>query len=504
MGGSGCRALFDQPENLYLYVIAYRGTGYDRLYGTATEEVKQCLRYMDQGIGAYPILCTRLRAKQEYLHGTYANQVFVPQRMDLPTVGDKCPQPVYLNMGAANETRATENRLMRTRHLVGESSALREILLERKLREHILGDKSVKTCIFEDKRSNQLSRKKYESALYANSAFVNLLKRHASTKDTSALVKAGFLNVNTGVTCFSLSNAKWLFHGGKTEVYSLMDITTGEDIYLREEVSIEESLKVGGIRLTPIIGNKMKPVMTSRTVGLWQINSTMLDWADEKCRQLREARDLVGGPISRPDLLAIFSKDREWVNDDSLLIQVALNDCAQFSRETCVAILVTDDRRLANQMSNTCNIDVIRVRPLSLVGLLPFQKWDSSMKIETSTIINLIRKDIPSLTKIIKLGPYLDTGSIASACSKLTYMPKDVCESPTRGLYTELDSGIDAWGKRYCHYAISQIPYVQFAETEVHRPSFQHRRYRTNRSYSFEADTKIRMDYVHGSHTGTL
>jgi len=103
-----------EDENLYLSVHAYRGGRCQRIYGSATRELRQALSSLERGEALMPILCRRLRDRQEYLHGTYAEKIFIPTRAYQDTYGERLPEPLIMASGGANLFTSFENRLLRT------------------------------------------------------------------------------------------------------------------------------------------------------------------------------------------------------------------------------------------------------------------------------------------------------------------------------------------------------------------------------------------------------
>lgn len=97
-GGIGAQSLWDNCYNLFISVMEYRGGGYDRVYGTAIEELKDILKVYDSGsLSEYkiPKLCEKLRDKHEYLHGTYDEKVFIMNKELNSKVFNKELTPVY-------------------------------------------------------------------------------------------------------------------------------------------------------------------------------------------------------------------------------------------------------------------------------------------------------------------------------------------------------------------------------------------------------------------------
>lgn len=142
----------------------------------------------------------------------------------------------------------------------------------------------------------------------------------------------------------------------------MRDISLSEDIFVREEVSSEETFKVSGLPLKPIIGGVGNIRLTVSKVGLYQINSTMEEWAEDLLSRLVSERSALGRPLTPQEVGPICDKDPEWVNDDSGLIAQCLRSVSDSTVGHTVA-LISGDRRLGNQMAETCNVTVVRIRP---------------------------------------------------------------------------------------------------------------------------------------------
>lgn len=412
MGGSGCRAAFQQPDNLYLSVLAYRGGGYTRIYGTATEELRQCLDHLERGQATMPVLCTRLRDRQEYLHGTYAEKVFVPTSTMMSREIGILPTALVRASGGSNRYSAFENRLVRTKRVVDAAGAEREYAHTVRLRAQLLDVVNpvpiTDACLSSIRRTG---RARFWDALSANSAFANLLARTATLKDVKALTNEDFLVVNTGVTAFRKWNADWLFNGGKSGDFSIDDLTTVRDLYVRSEVSEEETLKVGGLVLTPFVGNTPRRVVTRAKVGLYQINESMEEWADDLLGRLTQLRDEKGTPLTAEEAHTVYEQNTEWVNDDTALIGRCLRETQSLHYRSSRVCLISADKRLANQMANTCQTLVCLVHPTDYIT------W--SVGIARSIQDPLTPDELePYLERRGREDPiryvYMDWGSIAS------------------------------------------------------------------------------------------
>nr|UYL94517.1 MAG: hypothetical protein [Leptosphaeria biglobosa narnavirus 2] len=369
MGGTGVTALFDNPNNVFLYVLAYRGGSYRRIYATACSELREYLYNLERGIQSAPILCPRLREKQEYFWGTYAEKVFIPKAGGV-TNDDEPPPPLYEQTGGQNRYQNFENRLLRTRHVVTRKQAQVEWAHTRRLQ-------SIFLCLFDkmevferiDKDRSRTMRARYDNALAANSALQNLLRREAGQSDAMKLMGSdNFYTLTVGKRDFTRADAEWVYLNGQGESYSLHDVSLSEDIFVREEVSVEETFKVGGIPLRPYFscGEQLRP--TKIKVGLYNINQTMEEWSENLLERLRNERDRLGRPLRPSEMGPICDQDREWVNDDSGLIAQA-HRVTSGTKASYKVVLVSRDRRLANQMAETCNATVIRLDPREFVRL---------------------------------------------------------------------------------------------------------------------------------------
>nr|WPR16635.1 MAG: RNA-dependent RNA polymerase [Dracophyllum associated narna-like virus 3] len=456
MGGSGARALFDNPTNLYLSVKAYRGGGYDRLYGSATQEVRQCLGSLDRGIGATPVLCHRLRDRQEYLHGTYADKILIPPLRSMKRGVEALPDPLYESVGNQNRFQSVEARLTRTKALIGRRDAERELEKTLKTHEALIGTTSSMYAFEQWKRNRSAARRKFDSALQANSAFIRLLTRCANGHEVETLIREGFLSVGCGVTKFSKWDAQWLFLGGKGETFTIENLTLSEDMFIREEVSTEESFKVGGIPLEFTTSGKTRVEVTSCRVGLYQINNSMLSWSNDIVERLKTRREELQSILLPSDLLEIFGEDLEWVNDDTMLIAKCLRDTENMTNAFSV-LLVSNDRRLANQMANTANITVYRVGPSDVICNIHREVWDSSSRIGVEELMPFLSSIRTGEGYRKPVAVYIDTGSLASACSKLwadeSQLPGD------RITYQRelIGYGVNDAGYRYSNYRLLPI-----------------------------------------------
>nr|WNA22209.1 MAG: RdRp [Plasmopara viticola lesion associated narnavirus 3] len=472
MGGSGCRVPFGDPTNLHLYVHAYRAGRCQRIYGSATRELRQSLSSLEEGKVIMPVLCRRLRDRQEYLHGTYAEKVFVPTRQYMSSFGNKLPEPLIKASGGANLFSSFENRLQRTRHLVTRTAAEREWEFSTRIRASLLSrykpiPESDSELAFVKKRA----RAEFGDALNANTALAHLLERKGSIEDVIALTNDNFHVVNCGATHFTKWDAEWLFFGGKSENFSIEDLTTSEDLFVRKEVSEEESMKVGSIPLRPLIRNT-KQVLTTTTVGLYQIGVGMYEWAQDLTDRLVKHRDEMGKPLSRADALQDYEVNPEWVNDDSLIIARCRRDTRGGSQRSTYVVLVSADKKLGHQLSNSCNVQVIRVHPVEYIRYTRRKNVPPLEEVEG----RLFKEELRSLREdTIIQQVYVDTGSVNAFLSRM-----EVDELRSLKMKEVTQSYVNpVTGKRTYRYTLhdvpeqtSSVPYV------IHTPVLVSKRFR--------------------------
>jgi hypothetical protein len=472
MGGSGVRAPYDDPLNLYLYVHGYRGGKYQRVYGSATRELSDCLDYLERGQASMPILCRRLRDKQEYLHGTYAEKILVPPTRLMDESKETLPRPLITASGGANRFVAYENRLIRTRKILPRSVAEREWLYCQRVRRQLLSGSTLNETDSLIKLERARARAKFGGALNANAAFVNLLKRQATPGDVKELIEQGFLAVSSGVTHFSLWDAQWLVSGGRKETVSIEDLDIREDLFLRTDVSEEETYKVGGIPLDVMYSHGIRRYITTTSVGLYQINQSMNDWATNLVDRLVNRRG--GGNALTPDeAIQEYIKDPEWVNDDSTIIGRALIEHAGANFRTTRVVLISDDRRLANQLANTANLQVIRLPTRTYIL---WADWESIPNPKDPSIEDVLDFVPQSGRRDPVRAVYTDTGSLAATQAKLEAVSTDrPGEYYTR---TIRQIGYDTCGKRFARYTLTPSKHLPYMRVEIHNPVLIPRRQR--------------------------
>jgi len=453
MGGTGVTALFDNSNNVFLYVLAYKGGKYRRIYATACAEMRNYLYDLEREIQTAPILCPRLREKQEYFWGTYDHMVFVPKGMNVGDI-DSPPMPLYEATGGQNRYQNFENRLIRTRHLVSRKNALTEWAHTRRLRNIFHGlFPSMESYSDIDKSRSQILRARFDGALSANTALQNLLRREAGKQDAIEMMgNANFLTVTSGRKDFTREDAEWVYLNGQGENYSLQDVTLSEDMFVREEVSAEETFKVGGIPLRPYFsgGPQLRPSRTK--VGLYQINSTMEEWSEDLLHRLMTERGRLGRPLHPTEVGPIFDVNREWVNDDRGLISQCHRDVSG-PKARYIVVLVSGDRRLANKMAETCNVTIIRLDPREFVR----QALSDGLTVDSLISCDFLKSHGYSFDYA-----YVDTGSISAVGSQLAEEDGIIYRR------TLLDTG---WrgDSRFSQYTLSKVNKRRL-KSETHHP----------------------------------
>jgi hypothetical protein len=450
MGGMGVTPLFDNSDNILLYVKAYRGGTYSRIYGTAVAELSSCLMYLERGKQTAPVLSQRLRERQDYFWGTFADKVFVPKHPQLISEkGKGAPKPLYEATGGSNNFQAFESRLTRTKHLVPRSKAEIEWESSRRLRGLM---EAIYSDVFQlDKESRvqrTVVRSHYDNALNSNAALQRLLNREASGSDVKRLIgDKNFRMITTGKREFTRSDATWVYNDGRGELYSLKDISLSEDMYVRKEVSEEETFKVGGLKLSPIIGDVRKQVTTVTKVGLYEINKTMESWSDDLLDRLIKRADETSRPLPRNHLEEVFWEDPEWVNDDSGLIGRCLNENRQASVKSLAVLLVSDDHRLGNQMARQCSLTVHRFSSRDFMSLATAHGLTVSSTCDfTPMIPHMVRPTHPPSERL-----YVDTGSLLAQGSRMEVVGDSII---TRTL---LRTGWNSTGQRTSQARIEPV-----------------------------------------------
>jgi len=416
-----------------------------------------------------PILCKRLRDRQEYLHGTYAAKIFIPTREYKDSFAEKLPEPLIVASAGSNMFASFEHRLERTRHVVTRSDAEREWENTLRIRERLL--RRYKTTVESEARQSfdrKRARAEFGNALNANVAFSHLLDRKGTIEDVIQLTSRNFHVVNCGTTGFTKWDAEWLFLGGKAESFSIDDLSFSEDLFLRKEISEDENLRVGSIPLLPLVESN-KRVMTTTTVGLYQIGSGMFEWAANLAERLEKLRDVKGRPLTADDALQEYERDPEWVNDDTLIISRCRRDTAHLSKTTCSVILVSADRRLGNQLANSCGVAVYRVDPREYIP------WSLRPELGPSSREDpfVMQSYFARMVAPAPVKTYVDTGSVNAYLARMQTLEDG---SPTVRRTTS--SCVLPDGRRQVSYDLIKLDIPSNLRTFYHAPVIRQKRFK--------------------------
>jgi hypothetical protein len=191
LGGCNCPASFQDPINTYLYMKAYKGGAYDRLYGTAVQEAMEAIRLTENGQPTQMLIAAALRDNHDYLFATMRNIVVVPPAPLKEEQRTRLPAPLYEAAGVKNEIASVESRLIRARKLVPRTQA--QILYNRKVKieEVLFTSLDIKLDSEQARALEARAKHGFQNALRGNSAFVNLATRKGCDGDVTKLIRKG-------------------------------------------------------------------------------------------------------------------------------------------------------------------------------------------------------------------------------------------------------------------------------------------------------------------------
>lgn len=422
MGGTG--VLDQDPKNLFIFTNLYKDGEYARIFASAVQELRQTLDYAESNRPYCPVLCKQLRRKQEYLHITWDNLVFVPERPGIGRPGQGEILPLYKAVSPKALHISTEQRLVSSRLILGKQAA--EVELMRSVR---ISDLLFSRYFDFEKESQRLinihKRETFENRLSAKAAVKRLLDRRANHHDRDKmLLDDAFRVVDSGRLKFTKSDANWLALGGKSETYSILDISFQEDMYLREELSIEETLKVSGIPIRDRLTGKVRDTTTK--VGLYQISRPMKEWADNIVCKLRDRKDSLNRSLAPVESIPILISDLEWVQDDSGIIAEAFRIlAANASVHSSPIALITTDSKLGWRVCRSVKQIVYMIHPEYLIhiGKVPFS---STTNVTLEDLRELDWETVTSRGHRKPVGVIPDTGSILASLSKKRRDKKNV------------------------------------------------------------------------------
>lgn len=420
MGGSNCPPLFGHFENTYLYLLAYKNGSYSRVYGSAINELRDSVSRMDSGEPAKAPLCDLLSKKGDYLHCTFANMILL-QKFE-----ENLPMALYKSMGNSAEVAGFESRMLSTKRLITKSQALVEQDRAERITRALFSVDGVKNFELDIRIKEREIRENFKFARSANAAVQRLLAREGNRQDAEILMKEFGYEVNmNGVPELTFEDVKWLVkYKGQGEIFSYEDIPVAEDMYIRAEISREETLRVKGIKLLPEFNYKpRKYVETKAKIGLWRISEDMEEWADNRILELSQERERLGAPLVKEQVMRIIREKPEWVRDDGLIV-LKLREIAKFS-PISTNVIVTADSRLCYTASRLTGLNIVQLDPIECILRLkpPELSVDNCAEV-LYPIIDTVNKTIinycPKAEHLL-----VDTASVEAFASRLTNLNKD-------------------------------------------------------------------------------
>jgi hypothetical protein len=258
-------------------------------------------------------------------------------------------------------------------------------------------------------------RKKYNDAIYSNTAIKNLMSNKLNLEDEVQLhSERKFLSVYVKSTGYTTKDAEWITKGGKGTFLTINDITAPEDMFVSEEVELLTTFKIGGLEIKPLSSAVRKSVITTTSVGLYNISGSMLEWAKKKVNNLIKIREKFG-TISPDQLLEVYIKDLEWVADDSLLIAKVFRKLGSNPSSSTSVFLLSQDHKLAKKMARSTGVIVYRVDPYLVISRYPKKDYSSAMEFTVDEIEMIVGTPY----KYIKPRMVLcDTGSFLAVNAK--------------------------------------------------------------------------------------
>jgi hypothetical protein len=213
-------------------------------------------------------------------------------------------------------------------------------------------------------------------------------------------------------------------------------------------------MKVSGIERIWVRKDKTVLTETSNRVGLWQVNGTMYQHAEETLNMLVEARDLSDRQtLDRSTVTKILYDRRDNDADDPLIVRKAVQDAAATPVGVGVLIHISTDRQLAKIMAAQTGKTVFRISPISFI---PYFGDDSEEMIKAMDGNPALFRERVDIAKDVGLrssqvtNVYVDTGSMQTALSKFV-----TAELPGRRkqkkiyLRRLIETGTDGSGHRF-------------------------------------------------------
>jgi len=482
VAGSSAPPLFGNVDNSFLYLHAFKNGSYKRIYASAINELRQAVNNLHVGLPAATPLCKFLRTKGDYLHATYAHEIFFP-RASLKSKWEEAPVPIYLALGTSPEIQGAENRLVSARKLLTKSQAEVEILRSRRISEALFAPQGLVGFEREESERMRIARQGYDYARTANAAIQRLLMRQANGAEPIELLKAGFLHSVSGVQELDRASTTWIVLGGRGEAFNVQDIPQSEDMFLVEEVSLEQTMRVPGIPLSTIFNHRVvAPRLTESRLGLWEVTQSQTDWAEGVISQLKESR-LEGGSVPNFTARKVLLDNPEWINDDTLIIA----KCQALTRKVAGSVvIVTSDFRLCRNASRMSGLTVWQLEPRDLIARSRTMNW------RVEDIASRAKELIESYKNLDEFGPPIidyigDSGSFEAYAVKTDTGFTNSGERKLPLYRKELVStGINSNGDRFAEYRKTLLGVTQTCPVTVISPNGQSQR--------LHLDTVVRPD----------
>jgi hypothetical protein len=283
-------------------------------------------------------------------------------------------------------------------------------------------------------------RKAQNGALTALAAFNNALNCQTNDSEFITLAEEGFRFIDNGQRTLELWHSNWIHRGCKSSKgdYNIYDLVRNDDIFIRDEITTDNTMKISGIRLDiPQAAGWLRRV-TSTRAGMYNITRDDYEWGLRKLEIMRERREANEGPtLSRHDLNQIFMNDREYVNDDDLLLLAAIehiDESLKFGTRCGPFWAITSDEKMCRRIADYCSCAVYRLKPESAIVML--QRWgaqqtppvttydtfDSHTEIPLDVALDAFSHEYSMLSKPEPPTLMLyDSGSVRAACIKITH-----------------------------------------------------------------------------------
>jgi hypothetical protein len=246
--------------------------------------------------------------------------------------------------------------------------------------------------------------KSFDNAVRGLSAIQNLLRRTAEPRDVEDILNSRNFEVTwSGRLSTAIDDAVWVARGAKGVIFTLEDLSIAQDIFDARDVQDPGTMKVPDLVLFPLMRKRQ---VTKQERGMWKISQPMFDWAASKARTLRNLAK-IEKPIPPRNLLDVFTKDLEWVNDDSGLIARAVEDLrdAKLAPHRSWLLLITSDRKLAQRMADTANTRVF------VASMLELQRRVNPVVFEWEQLKSFVKN---IRTKLDPISVLVDTGHVES------------------------------------------------------------------------------------------